>query len=75
MGFKHTGIFPEQAVNWDFIDRKVRERKGKLNVLNLFAYTGGATLAAAAAGAQSVPCGRFKRDAPRWPRITRRCRD
>ena len=52
MGFKHTGIFPEQAVNWDFIDRKVRERKGKLNVLNLFAYTGGATLAAAAAGAQ-----------------------
>ena len=56
MGFKHTGLFPEQAVNWDFIDKKVRERKGKLNVLNLFAYTGGASLAAAAAGGAGVPC-------------------
>jgi len=52
MGFKHTGIFPEQAANWDFIMGKVRERKGVLSVLNLFAYTGGATLAAAQAGAQ-----------------------
>lgn len=49
-GFKHTGLFPEQAVNWDYIMQKVSER-GKCNVLNLFAYTGGATLAAAAAGA------------------------
>lgn len=49
-GFKHTGLFPEQAVNWDYIMQKVSER-GKCNVLNLFAYTGGATLAAASAGA------------------------
>lgn len=49
-GFKHTGLFPEQAVNWDYIMKKVSERSG-CNVLNLFAYTGGATLAAASAGA------------------------
>ena len=52
-GFKHTGLFPEQAVNWDFIDQKVRTREG-VKVLNLFAYTGGATLAAMAAGASAV---------------------
>jgi len=52
-GFKHTGLFPEQAVNWDFISKKVHER-GKCKVLNLFAYTGGATLAAAEAGAEVV---------------------
>ena len=53
MSFKHTGVFPEQAANWDFIRRQVAERKKKkpVNVLNLFAYTGGATLAAASAGA------------------------
>ena len=50
--FKHTGLFPEQAVNWDFIDRKVRSAGRELKVLNLFAYTGGATLAAANAGAR-----------------------
>ncbi|MGN1089072.1 MAG: class I SAM-dependent methyltransferase [Huintestinicola sp.] len=53
-GFKHTGLFPEQAVNWDFMCRLIEERKAKgreVNVLNLFAYTGGATLACAAAGA------------------------
>ena len=54
--FKHTGLFPEQAVNWDWfssiIRKKVAERDGKpFKVLNLFAYTGGATLSAAAAGA------------------------
>ncbi len=52
--FKHTGLFPEQAVNWDFVAELVRERKmaGKeTKVLNLFAYTGGATISAAAAGA------------------------
>ena len=52
--FKHTGVFPEQAVNWDFtsslISKKVSEGK-EFKVLNLFAYTGGATIAAAAAGA------------------------
>ena len=51
MNFKHTGIFPEQAANWDFIGEKIRGAGRPINVLNLFAYTGGATLAAAAAGA------------------------
>ena len=51
MNFKHTGIFPEQAVNWDFIDRQIRSAGRPISVLNLFAYTGGATLAAAKAGA------------------------
>ena len=50
-GFKHTGLFPEQAVNWDFMDRKIREAARPVKVLNLFAYTGGATLACAAEGA------------------------
>ena len=51
MSFKHTGLFPEQAANWDFIDRMVRGAGRPVSVLNLFAYTGGATLAAANAGA------------------------
>lgn len=51
MNFKHTGLFPEQSANWDFIDKKIRSAKRPVNVLNLFAYTGGATIAAAAAGA------------------------
>ncbi len=51
MSFKHTGLFPEQAANWDFIDRTIRAANRPVSVLNLFAYTGGATLAAAAAGA------------------------
>ena len=51
MNFKHTGVFPEQAANWDFIDRQIRAARRPVSVLNLFAYTGGATLAAAAAGA------------------------
>ncbi len=51
-GFKHTGIFPEQATNWDEY-RKMIEKEGReLNILNLFGYTGGATLACAAAGAK-----------------------
>jgi 23S rRNA (cytosine1962-C5)-methyltransferase len=49
--FKHTGLFPEQAVNWDWFSKKIREANRPVKVLNLFAYTGGATLAAAAAGA------------------------
>ena len=52
MNFKHTGIFPEQAVNWDMLDAIIRKRKSSTNVLNLFAYTGGATLACANAGAK-----------------------
>lgn len=54
MGFKHTGLFPEQAVNWDYIISKVSQRTKKnqeVKVLNLFAYTGGATVAALSAGA------------------------
>ncbi len=50
-GFKHTGVFPEQAVNWDFISDKIKNANRQISVLNLFAYTGGATLAAAKAGA------------------------
>lgn len=50
-GFKHTGLFPEQAVNWDFMRDKIRKSGREVNVLNLFAYTGGATLACAEAGA------------------------
>ena len=51
MNFKHTGLFPEQAVNWDRIADVIGSAGRKVSVLNLFAYTGGATLAAAAAGA------------------------
>ncbi len=50
-GFKHTGIFPEQAVNWEFCMNKIRNAGRPVSVLNLFAYTGGATLACASAGA------------------------
>lgn len=49
--FKHTGLFPEQAANWDWFSEKIRTAGRPVKVLNLFAYTGGATLAAAAAGA------------------------
>ena len=59
MGFKHTGLFPEQATNWDWFSdlirhRAVRKDGGRVRVLNLFAYTGGATAAAAEAGAEVV---------------------
>lgn len=50
-GFKHTGLFPEQAVNWDFMQDKIRRADRPVRALNLFAYTGGATLACAKAGA------------------------
>ena len=49
--FKHTGLFPEQAVNWDWFSGKIASAGRPVKVLNLFAYTGGATLSAAAAGA------------------------
>jgi 23S rRNA (cytosine1962-C5)-methyltransferase len=52
MGFKHTGLFPEQAVNWEWLMEQIRKRRGLVRVLNLFAYTGGASVAAAAAGAE-----------------------
>ena len=51
MGFKHTGLFPEQAVNWDFMIDKIKKSNRKIKVLNLFAYTGGATVACLSAGA------------------------
>ena len=54
MGFKHTGLFPEQAVNWDYMINKIKLSNRKIKVLNLFAYTGGATLACAYAGADVV---------------------
>jgi 23S rRNA (cytosine1962-C5)-methyltransferase len=50
--FKHTGLFPEQAANWRWIMDKIRSAGRQIKVLNLFAYTGGATLAAASAGAE-----------------------
>jgi len=50
-GFKHTGLFPEQATNWDWMRNLIKKRDGNVKVLNLFAYTGGATMACAAQGA------------------------
>lgn len=52
MGFKHTGLFPEQAVNWDWMRNLISSAKREINVLNLFGYTGGATVACASAGAK-----------------------
>ncbi len=51
MGFKHTGLFPEQAVNWDMMSDLIKNANRPISVLNLFAYTGGATVACASAGA------------------------
>ena len=51
MNFKHTGLFPEQAVNWEFAQEQIKRAGRPVSVLNLFAYTGGATVACAAAGA------------------------
>ena len=51
MGFKHTGLFPEQAANWDFCRELIENAHRPISVLNLFAYTGGATVACAKAGA------------------------
>lgn len=52
MGFKHTGLFPEQAVNWEWFSNLIQRSEKNVRVLNLFAYTGGATVAALHAGAQ-----------------------
>lgn len=51
-GFKHTGLFPEQASNWNFIINKIKNANRPIKVLNLFAYTGGATIASSYAGAE-----------------------
>lgn len=52
MGFKHTGLFPEQAVNWNFVREKIKNANREIKVLNLFAYTGGATVACLKEGAR-----------------------
>lgn len=52
MGFKHTGLFPEQAVNWDWMRGKIEKSKKTVKILNLFAYTGGATVACLASNAE-----------------------
>lgn len=52
MGFKHTGLFPEQAVNWDYMTQLIKGARRPVKILNLFAYTGGATVACAKAGAE-----------------------
>jgi len=52
--FKHTGLFPEQATNWDYMIEKIKKSGRRINVLNLFAYTGGATMACSYAGADVV---------------------
>lgn len=52
--FKHTGLFPEQSTNWDFMMNKIKESKRKIKVLNLFAYTGAASMACSSAGADVV---------------------
>ncbi len=54
MGFKHTGLFPEQAYNWNMLISKIKEAKREVKVLNLFAYTGAASMAALSAGASVV---------------------
>lgn len=54
MGFKHTGLFPEQAYNWNILRDKIKNAKRDVKVLNLFAYTGGASVAALSAGASVV---------------------
>ena len=54
MGFKHTGLFPEQAVNWDLTAEIIKKAKKPFKLLNLFAYTGGATVSALSAGAEVV---------------------
>lgn len=54
MGFKHTGLFPEQAYNWNLIREKIKKANRPVKVLNLFAYTGGASVAALSAGAEVV---------------------
>ena len=54
MGFKHTGLFPEQATNWNYIRERISNEKREISVLNLFAYTGGATIASMISGARVV---------------------
>ena len=73
-GFKHTGLFPEQAVNWDFMMNKIKNAGRPVSVINLFAYTGGATLACAKAGA-SVCHVDASKGMVNWAKKTLRFRD
>ena len=72
MNFKHTGLFPEQAVNWDFVMDKIRKADRPIRVLNLFAYTGGATVACAKAGATVCHVDAAK-GMVQWARENREC--
>jgi 23S rRNA (cytosine1962-C5)-methyltransferase len=73
MGFKHTGLFPEQAVNWELIKSVVTDAGRPLSVLNLFGYTGATTVAALKAGAHAVHVDASKgmvswaKEKPRYP--------
>ena len=71
-GFKHTGLFPEQAVNWDWMAGLIRKADRPIRVLNLFGYTGGATLACAAAGAKVTHVDAAK-GMVQWARENREC--
>ena len=70
--FKHVGIFPEQAANWDWARAQIQSAGWPVRVLNLFAYTGGATMACAAAGAQVCHCDAAK-GMVQWARENREC--
>ena len=72
MNFKHTGVFPEQAANWDFMMETIRRAGRPIRVLNLFAYTGGATIACAAAGASVCHVDAAK-GMVQWARENREC--
>ncbi len=71
-GFKHTGLFPEQAVNWDWMSGLIKKADRPVKVLNLFGYTGGATLACAAAGAKVTHVDAAK-GMVQWARENREC--
>ena len=71
-GFKHTGLFPEQAVNWDWMSGLIKNANRPIRVLNLFGYTGGATLACAAAGAKVTHVDAAK-GMVQWARENREC--
>ena len=71
-GFKHTGLFPEQAVNWDWMAGLIKKADRPIRVLNLFGYTGGATLACAAAGAKVTHVDAAK-GMVQWARENREC--
>ena len=75
MGFKHTGLFPEQAVNWDYMSKLIRGANRSIKVLNLFAYTGGATVACAKAGAQVTHVDAAKGMVERAGMITNRIKE